>query len=528
MTNDTMRGRITEHPILDFKRGRKITIYFNGKAIPAFEGDTIAAALYAAGARIFSRSLKFHRPRGFFCAIGKCASCMMRVDGRPNVKTCVEYVRDGMRVETQSSWPSAKTDMYSVIDRVYRKGMDYDHMFIRPGFMAPLYQRVVRGFTGIGEIENSKSKPRPAKQGQVLETDVAGVGGGPAGLSAAIYAARTGARVILIDENPKLGGQLVKQTHKFFGSKEHYAGVRGIYISDILLGQAAELENLTVLNHATVFGVYPGKVLGVVREGGLIEVHAKSLVFAIGAYEKTIVFENWDMPGVYGAGGVQTLMNVYGTVPGKKGLMIGSGNVGVIVAYQLLQAGTDVVAVVEALPNIGAYAVHAAKLSRFGVPILLRHTVTRALGGKKVKGALISKLDDKWNPVKGTERKVDCDFICIATGLKPAAELLFQAGCKMKFVSPMGGHVPLRTVHQETSVKGVYVAGDTGGIEEASSAMMTGRIAGLSAAIGLGHGDENTVKLRDENYESLCGMRAGPFGERVRGCEGELLLGGSK
>jgi sarcosine oxidase subunit alpha len=162
------------------------------------------------------------------------------------------------------------------------------------------------------------------------------------------------------------------------------------------------------------------------------------------------------------------------------------------------------------------------------VPILLRHTVKRALGGKKVNGALICKLDEKWNPVEGSERKVDCDFICIATGLKPAAELLFQAGCRMKFVSQMGGHVPLRTVHQETSAKGVYVAGDTGGIEEASSAMMTGRIAGLSAAIALGYGDESTVKLRDENYESLCGMRAGPFGERVRACEGEVLVGGFK
>jgi len=528
MAGGNRAGRITSHPVLEFEKGEKVTIFFNRKALTAYEGETIAAALYASGVRAFSRSQRFHRPRGFFCAIGKCASCMMRVDGRPNVKTCVEPVRDGMRVETQNSWPNANRDVLSVMDHIFRECMDYDHLFIRPRFMAPIFQRIVRRFTGLGKLEDANRKPEHTEDGRIIETDVAIVGGGPAGLSAAIYAAKAGCSTTLVDENPNLGGQLVKQTHKFFGSKEHYAGVRGLHIADILLKECAPLKNLTLLNGATVFGAYPSKVLGVVRDRELIEVKAKALIFAIGAYERTLVFENWDLPGVYGAGGVQTLMNVSGVVPGKRGLMVGSGNVGVIVAYQLLQAGIEIAAVVEALPKVGGYAVHAAKLSRFGVPILLSHSVVRALGSKKVSGAFISKLDEKWNPIEGTERKIDCDFICIATGLKPASELLFQAGCEMKFIPEMGGHVPLRTRNQETSAKGIYVAGDVGGIEEASSAMMTGRIAGLSAAIGLGYGRDNEIKLRDENYESLCDMRAGPFGERVRKCEGRVLLEGRK
>ena len=527
MLRKQRNGRIEKHPVLEFDRSKKVTIYFNGKPITAYEGETIAASLYAAGIKIFSRSLKFHRPRGFFCAIGKCASCMMRVDGRPNVKTCTEYVNEGMKIETQTGFPNANFDILSIIDYIYKKKFDYNRMFIRPAFMASLYQKIVRKFAGIGRLEDKDTPAKPIKKSEILETDVAIVGGGPAGLSAAIYAARSGAKVIVIDENKKLGGQLIKQTHRFFGSKEYYAGERGIYIAEILINETKSLQNITILDGATVFGVYPNKVLGIVKDNGLIEIKPKTLIFATGATEKTLIFENWDLPGVYGAGGVQTLMNVYGVLPGKRGLMLGSGNVGVIVTYHLLQAGVEVAAVVDPLPKIGGYAVHAAIVSRFGVPFLPSHMVKRALGRKYVTGAIVCKLDEKWNPIEGSERVIDCDFICIATGLKPANELLFQAGCKMKYIPELGGYVPLRTKYQETSVSGIFVVGDTAGIEEASSAMLTGRIAGLSAAISLGYGPEKEQKLRklrEDNYRSLCELRNGHFGERIRKVEEKILL----
>lgn len=220
-------------------------------------------------------------------------------------------------------------------------------------------------------------------------------------------------------------------------------------------------------------------------------------------------------------------MNVYGIKPGNVGLIVGSGNVGLILTYQLMQAGVEVAAIVEAMPRIGGYFVHAAKVRRLGVPIYTRHTILRALGKKQVEGAIIAKLDENWKPVPGSERKIECDFICVAVGLSPTHELLYQAGCEMKFIPELGGFVPLRTKHNETTVEGLYVAGDVAGIEEATAAIMEGKIAGLHAAIKLGYGGEEAKKELDEAIKDLEDFRTGPFGERiVRGLEKCLILEG--
>ena len=229
-----------------------------------------------------------------------------------------------------------------------------------------------------------------------------------------------------------------------------------------------------------------------------------------------LAFPNNDLPGVYGAGAVQTLMNVYGILPGKRMLMVGAGNIGVIVAYQLLQAGVEVVAVVEALPTIGAYQVHASKLRRCGVPILTGHTIKRAFGNERVEGATIVQLDKNWNEVEGTERDVNVDTICLAVGLNPTVEIFFQAGCRMVNIPELCGEVPVRNSNLETSVEGIYVVGDASGIEEASSAMLEGRLAGLDAAEKLNGRTNEILKLKDHVKESLKVLRAGAFGEQIR------------
>ena len=514
-------SRLQEHPIVDFKRGKEVTIYFNGKPIKAYEGETVAAALYAAGIRVFSRSFRFHRPRGFFCAIGKCSACMMEVDGIPNVRICKVYVRDGMQIKTQNAYPSAENDALAIFDRIidrfFPHGSHYKK-FTSSKTLREIATKQMRKIAGIGEFP--KSLPKEEADYEEINADIAIVGGGPAGLSAAIYAGRLGAKVVLMDENPYLGGQLIKQTHRFFGSGEHYAGTRGIRIAEILTKEVKEIENVDIRTETKVFGIYGKTVAAVEKDRKLLKVNAKKIIIATGAYERTLIFENNDLPGVYGAGGVQTLMNVYGVKPGDRGLIVGSGNVGLILSYQLLQAGVDVAAIVEAMPFIGGYFVHAAKVRRLGVPIYTRHTILKALGEKKVEGAIIVELDEKWRPIEGTEKEIECDFICVAVGLSPAHELLYQAGCEMKFVPELGGLVPIRNKYGETTAEGVYVAGDVAGIEEATAAMMEGRIAGLDAAIKLGYGDEEAVKLRDKIVGELEEFRRGPFGERIlRGLE---------
>jgi sarcosine oxidase subunit alpha len=231
-----------------------------------------------------------------------------------------------------------------------------------------------------------------------------------------------------------------------------------------------------------------------------------------------LAFENGDLPGVYGAGAVQTLMNVGGVVPGSRVLMVGAGNIGLIVSYQLLQAGVEVAAVIDAASEIGGYHVHAAKIRRAGVPILTSHTILRAEGVDAVRGATIARVDADWNPVAGTERTLDVDTICLAVGLTPNCELAFGLGCQGAFVPELGGRVAVHGDDLETSVEGVFVAGDASGIEEASTAMLEGRLAGIAAAERLlPHLDRALVlRLKSEAGAGLAVLRAGPFGAKPR------------
>lgn len=347
-------------------------------------------------------------------------------------------------------------------------------------------------------------------------TEIAIVGGGPAGLSAAFTAAKSGAKVTLIERNNDLGGQLNKQTHKFFGSQKQYASNRGIEIADILKDQFKGNENnIEIFNGATVLGLYEDGVLTIERKDQYIKLKPERVIVATGASEKFLSFPNNDLPGIYGAGAVQTLMNEYGVKPGNNVLMVGAGNIGLIVSYQLMQAGVNVKAIIDAAPKIGGYLVHASKIRRLGIPILTYHTIKEAYGRDWVEGATICELDKSWQIIVGTEINMDVDIICISVGLSPLADLLWQIGCEMKYIPELGGHVPIRDENLETSKEGIYIAGDVAGIEEASSAMVEGRLAGLCAAKSLGYSKKDFEEERQDLVEQLNSLRSGPVGEKI-------------
>lgn len=361
---------------------------------------------------------------------------------------------------------------------------------------------------------------------KVYETDLLVIGGGAAGLCAAAEAGGAGAKVTVIESDLHAGGQLVKQTHKFFGSKDEYAGTRGYKIADILLEEIAGLgDRVQISCNSTVTGYYPEDGVYTVMRGEeeYYRVKAKKAVIATGAQERMIPFTNNDLPGVYGAGAVQTLMNVYGVVPGKRVVMVGAGNIGLIVSYQLKQAGVEVAAVVEAMPKIGGYWVHAAKIRRLGIPVLLRHTVVEAIGDKILEGAMIQELDDKFQLI-GEPEKIECDIICMAVGLTPTTELFWQAGCKMQYVPQLCGYVPYRDKNMRTSNPDIWVAGDASGIEEASAAMVEGRVAGHSAAKALGLPVDDGKF--DEYWTRLHHLRAGEVGEKITAGINQVLVQG--
>ena len=468
--------RIRDHPIIDFKKRKPIPFYFQKNKIVGEEGDTIASALHAAGVRTFTTSLKYESPRGFFCGIGKCSSCLMRVNGVPNVRTCIAPLMKEIHVEMQDK---------------------------------------------LADLPDADFVGEPKK---TIVVDVLVVGAGPAGLCAAIECATRGASALLVDENQRIGGQLIKQTHKFFGSKQERAGTRGIEIAQELENDVKKLEQegkIRVMTDSTVIGYYENAKkhrFGVVERCGyksiLYDVRCGAVILACGAIENMLLFPGNDLPGVYGAGAVQTLMNVYGVKPGERVLMVGAGNVGLIVSYQLLQSGIVVDRVVEVAPSIGGYNVHAAKLRRCGVPIQTSYSIKEVLGRDKVEGAVIIRLDENWMPIEGSEEYIKCDTICLAVGLTPSTRLLAQIGVDLEFIPEAGGYIALHNESMETSVKGVYVAGDASGIEEASTAMIEGKIAGLASAIFVGR--SRNKKLLVGYRKELSQLRAGPFGKKPR------------
>lgn len=343
------------------------------------------------------------------------------------------------------------------------------------------------------------------------------VGAGPAGLSAAIEAAKRGLKVVVFDENAKPGGQLFKQIHKFFGSKEHKAKIRGFNIGKQLLQEANEAGVEVVLN-SIVIGLYLDKEVTVKIGEEVIHYKGDAIVVATGASENMVPFDGWTLPGVIGAGAAQTMMNLHNVKPGNKILMLGSGNVGLVVSYQLMQAGCDVVALVDAAPKIGGYGVHAAKVARCGVPFYLSHTIIKAEGNEFVTGVTIGEVDNKWEIVAGTERHFDIDTICLAVGLSPMSQLLKMAGCEMQENPQKGGLVPLCDQYGHTSIKGIFVAGDVSGIEEASSAMIEGRISGVAVACELGFIAKEELEEKTEELEkALLTLRQGMFSPENRG-----------
>ncbi len=472
--------RIVEHPVISFKRGRRVVFYYNDRPVEAYIGETILAALYAAGYRVFSYSPDGKRPRGAFCMIGKCGSCLSIVDGVPNTRICIEPVREGVRVYRQDGLPPA-----------------------------PLSKNVVE----------------PVDWEEV-ETDALIIGGGPAGLIAAKTLGELGLEVVVVDDQPRLGGQLVKQTHRFFGSREYWGGIRGYVIAEKLAREIMGMKNVRVILQGYAYGIYNDNRVGVAVRNPLkhVIVKPRMILAGTGACEKTLWFENNDLPGIMGAGGAQTLMNEYGVRPGDEALVIGSGNVGLIVTYQLLQAGVRVKGLAEIMDHIGGWFVHAAKIRRLGVEFYFKHTIIKAMGSDRVEKAVIAMVDENYKPIPGSEKVFNVDLVLLAVGLQPNYSLFSQAGAAMKYVPELGGLVPVRTRFMETSIPGLYVAGDSSGVEEATTAFIEGEIAALSIALGLGAGNRGVLiekrrKLLDYLWKEY---RQSPVVSRAR--QGKLKV----
>ncbi len=429
--------RINKHPVLDIPEGKDIPFFWNEKELKGRENEMISSALFANGIHVFGHHPKDNSPQGMFCANGQCSQCLVIADGLP-VKSCMTPLVEGMKIES--------------VD-------------------------------GLSQVPEDDAVPE-LNSVQTKEVDVLIIGGGPAGLSAALELGKLGIDTLIVDDKDRLGGKLVLQTHKFFGSVEDsHAGTRGFEIGHILAKELEEFKNcVEVWLNTTAVGVFSDGIAGIVKVKEYIKVKPKKLLVATGAREKMLAFPGNTLPGVYGAGAFQTLVNRDFVKSSERILIVGGGNVGIIAGYHALQAGIEVVAVIEAMPEIGGYKVHADKLKRLGVPILTNHTILSANGDQCVESVTIAELGDSWKVVKGTEKTYEVDTVLIAVGLNEVNEFYLKA--------------------KEWGMD-VFSAGDAQEIAEASAAMFTGKIEGFKIAKSLGRFEKEIPEELEEKAKIL-------------------------
>jgi NADPH-dependent 2,4-dienoyl-CoA reductase/sulfur reductase-like enzyme/Fe-S-cluster-containing hydrogenase component 2 len=302
---------------------------------------------------------------------------------------------------------------------------------------------------------------------ETVRTEVLIIGGGPAGINAAIELGTLGIETLLVDDKNELGGKLTLQTHPFFGSREDcYAGIRGIDIAHIMTSELEKLDSVKVIAGATAVGAFQDGKVGMYRHDGYFFVEPRITLVACGARERGLAFPGCDLPGVYGAGAFQTLLNRDLIMPTERLFIVGGGNVGLIAGYHAIQAGIKVVGLVEALEKCGGYKVHADKLTRLGVPIFTSHTVVSAEGDGKLERITTAEIDENFKPIEGTARTWEVDTLLVAVGLNPIDELYYK----------------LTEFGMEC-----YTCGDAAEIAEASAAIFSGKITGREIAQKLGH-----------------------------------------
>ena len=372
--------RLPARPGERIDREREVSFSFGGERVRAFEGDTIASALYASGQRVFSRSFKYHRPRGLLCCSGNCPNCMMTVDGVPNVRVCAEPVREGASVWRQNVWGSLEHDLLGVTDKLggpFTPVGFYYRTMIRPRWAWPLYEKFLRSVAGLGKLNKHATRANRYDV-EHRRAEVLVIGGGRAGIESAREHSRQGKRVVLVDENPYL---------------------------------EIEARDFEVISPGRALGIWEGGLVPVDAGRVLYRFRAEKIVVATGTIEQPLVFPGNDLVGVMLPDGVRRLIEDWRLKPGDKAVVVTADETGREAASLLREAGVEIAAVYD-----------------------LRRERLREIVGRGRGGIL--------RGVEIDGRKLDCDLLVMSGGRQPAYSLLSQAGARVEYDAARGVFVP--------------------------------------------------------------------------------------
>ena len=493
--------RLPPAPTQRIKPDSNLEFQYHGRRMTGCEGDSVASAMYNNGVRIFSRSLKYHRPRGLYSLDGESANTMMTINGVPNENAERTLLRAGMQVSAQNVTGRPDTDRYEILDsfdRLMPAGFYYK-VFHRPASLWPFFLKRIRRMAGLGVLDTERPFDDSKRFEIFLHAEVAVVGGGTAGMNAALAAAEQGLRVCLFEQRPWLGGRDDWRVAQYEG--------RALYQRARDLANAVkDKENIRVFTHAPVNGIWGDNLITGFQIGGAAEYfaeryyecRAKTVVVASGCIERPLLFNNNERPGVMQANTAVRLARSYGILPGNRAVFSVGDDLGLEGALDLAELGVEILAVADARRDGHANQL-VAQLQSANIEFLPGWAASNVKGRKRVKGVVLGHRDG------GESRTFSCDLLVASAGRQALIGPLSSAKAKFGFCTETGMFQPTELPQRTFAAGSMLGHTDPAGIEA------SGRTAGLEAATECGLKPCATPSDRHTTPASLPG--------KLRGCD---------